>query len=195
MKDTISINNLDFDLVAKRKIISRTIWRIYDLILDTILDEHMLKDTSEWYVFGDDAYYLLQYLPEFNNSIRTASYNAGWKYGQRISPSWFEVPRFYHTSGGKDMRIARKKAASLDWKGASAIWKKLAYQDNEKTAAKACFNMALVCEMEDLLIPALDWAIKSYLIKQDRVTREYIDLLKERYDKQKVIREQLPAEE
>ncbi|KPL14203.1 MAG: hypothetical protein AMS26_11640 [Bacteroides sp. SM23_62] len=195
MRDTISINSYQMDLVAKRQIISHTVWRIYDLTSDSIFDEYMLKDTTEWYVIGDDRYYLMNSLPEFINSLRTASYNAGFKYGQRISPYWFDVPRFYHTSGGKDMRIAKKKAASLDWKGASDIWKKLAYQVNEKTAAKACFNMALVCEMEDLLIPALDWAIKSYLVKQDPVTKGYIDLLKDRYEKQKIIKTQLPVEE
>ncbi len=91
------------------------------------------------------------------------------------------------------MKEAGKLAAMRDWKGAAEIWKKLAYQENEKVAAKACFNMALVCEIEDLLIPALDWAIKSYLIKQDPDTKEYIDQLKVRYEKQKVIKTQLPA--
>jgi len=92
------------------------------------------------------------------------------------------------------MREAGKKAATRDWKGAAEIWKKLAYQENEKIAIKACFNMALVCEIEDLLIPALDWAIKSYFIKQDPITKDYIDQLKVRYEKQKVIKTQLPAE-
>jgi len=135
----------------------------------------------------------MESLPEFINSLRAASYNAGLRYGQRISPSWFEVPRYYYTSGGEAMREAGKLAASRDWKGAAEIWKKLAYQENEKVAAKACFNMALVCEMEDLLIPSLDWAIKSYFIKQDPNTKEYIDQLKVRYEKQKVIKTQLPA--
>jgi hypothetical protein len=185
----------DLDLMANRRIVSKTIWRIYDLVLDTIFDEHMLEDTTEWYVIGDDTYYLMRSLPEFINSVRMASYNIGFKYGQRISPSWFEVPRYYHTTGGKAMREAAKKAASQDWKGASEIWKKLAYQENEKTAAKACFNMALVCEMEDLFIPSLDWAVKSYIIRQEKVTKEYIDLLKVRYAKQKVLKTQLPAED
>jgi hypothetical protein len=155
----------------------------------------MLEDTSDWFLVGEDRYVLIKELPEFINSIRSAAYQTGLKYGQRISPTWYDVPRFYHKSGGKDMRRAAKKAAMLDWQGASEIWKKLAYQENEKTAAKASFNMALVCEMEDLLIPALDWSVKSYLIKQDAVTMAYIDILKNRYEKQKVIKTQLPGQE
>jgi hypothetical protein len=134
-------------------------------------------------------------LPDFLPALRTASYNAGFKYGQRISPHWLEVPRFYYLSGGKGMRNAGKMAASEDWQGAADIWKKLAYQEDEKTAAKASFNMALVCEMQDLLIPALDWAIKSYFIIQRPVTKEYIDQLRVRYAKQKVVTDQLPLNE
>ena len=194
IRDTISMDTYQLDFVGNRRIISHTVWRIYNLSTDSIFDEYLLKDTTEWYVFGDDTYFLLESLPEFINSLRTASYNAGLRYGQRISPTWFEVPRFYYTSGSKDMREAKKLAALRDWKGAAEIWKKLAYQEDEKVAAKACFNMALVCEIEDLLIPSLDWAIKSYFIKQDRVTKDYIDQLKVRYEKQKVIKTQLPAE-
>jgi hypothetical protein len=195
IQDTISMDTYQMDYMGNRRMISHTVWRIYNLSNDSIFDEYMLKDTVDWYVFGYDSYTIMESLPEFINSLRTASYNAGLKYGQRISPSWFDVPRFYYTSGGEAMREAKKLAASRDWKGAAEIWKKQAYQENEKVAAKACFNMALVCEIEDLLIPALDWAIKSYFIKQEPVTKEYIDQLKVRYEKQKVIKTQLPARE
>ncbi|MCK4852932.1 MAG: hypothetical protein KAT31_01690 [Bacteroidales bacterium] len=195
LRDTIGTEVYYLDYIAYRQLITQTVWRLYDLTIDSVFDEYILTDTVNWFSIGEDPDFAMSELPEFINSIRTAGYNAGFKYGHRISPAWYDVPRFYHTSGGKAMKEAAKKAASLDWKGASDIWKKLAYQENEKTATRACFNMALVCEMEDLLIPALDWAIKSYLIKQDPVTREYIDLLIDRHEKQKVIKNQLPADE
>jgi hypothetical protein len=194
IQDTIGMERLPMNLMVTRRIISNTVWRIYDLSIDSVFDEYMLKDTVEWYVYGYDGYSILQGLPEFINSIRASTYNAGLKYGQRISPTWFEVPRFYYTSGGEAMREAGKLAAMWDWQGASEIWKKLAYQDKGRIAAKACFNMALFCEIEDLLIPSLDWAIKSYFIRQDPVTKDYIDQLKVRYEKQKVLRNQLPGE-
>ena len=194
IKDTIGMFEHFMDFMAYRQMVTHTVWRIYNLSGDSIFDEYMLRDTTEWYRIQQDTYFAMENLPEFITSLRTASYNAGLKYGQRISPSWFEVPRFYYTSGGEAMREAGKKAASRDWKGAAEIWKKLAYQDNERIAAKACFNMALVCEIEDLLIPSLDWAIKSYFIKQDPVTKDYIDQLKVRHQKQKVLKNQLPVE-
>ena len=195
IKDTIGMFEYLFDYMAYRQIITNTVWRIYDLSRDSVFDESILKDTTDWFNIREDTYSAIESLPEFINSIRTAGYSAGLKYGQRISPSWFEVPRFYYTSGGKGMREAGKLAATRDWKGAAEIWKELAYHENEKIAIKACFNMALVCELEDLLIPALDWAIKAYFKKQDPVTKDYIDQLKVRYEKQKVLKTQLPADE
>lgn len=195
IKDTIGMFEYLMDFMAYRQVITHTVWRIYDLSGDLVFDEYMLRDTTDWFKVDADSYSAIQNLPEFINSLRTASYNTGLRYGQRISPTWFEVPRFYYTSGTSNMKEAGKLAASMDWQGAAEIWKKVAYQEKEKIAAKACFNMALVCEMEDLLIPALDWAIKSYFIKQDPITKDYIDQLKVRYEKQKVLRAQMPAEE
>ena len=193
IKDTISMFEHLSDYMAYRQVITNTVWRIYDLSRDSVFDEYILRDTTDWFEAAVDSYEAIQNLPEFINSLRTASYNTGLKYGQRISPTWFEVPRFYYTSGSSDMREAGKLAASMDWQGAAEIWKKVAYQEKESIAAKACFNMALVCEIEDLLIPALDWAIKSYFIKQDPITKDYIDQLKVRYEKQKILRAQMPA--
>jgi hypothetical protein len=195
MKDTISMGRENLDLVANRRVISHTVWRIYDLTRDTLFDEFMQEDTSDWYITGDNAMMLMHSLPDFLPALRTASYNAGFIYGQRISPYWLEVPRFYYLTGGEGMRKAGRLAAAEDWDEAAEIWKTLAYQDNENTAAKACLNMALVCELEDMLIPALDWAIKSYFIKQRPVTKAYIDQLKVRHARQSTVRAQLPAEE
>ncbi len=195
IKDTLGMFEYFMDFMAYRQMITHMVWRIYDLSRNSVFDEYMQKDTTDWYMLENDTYLAMESLPEFITSLRTASYKAGLKYGERISPTWFEVPRFYYISGGKEMKEAGKLAASSDWKGAADIWKKLAYQENQRTAAKASFNMALVCEIEDLLIPALDWAIKSYFIKQDHVTKEYIDQLKVRYMKQKEVKNQLPLEE
>jgi hypothetical protein len=195
IRDTISLSIDYMDFIAFRQVASRTVWRVYDLKLDSVLDEFIMRDTVDWISFGQTKDHALANLPEFVSALRIAGYNAGHRYSQRISPAWYAVPRFYHTAGGKAMKKAAQKAAAQDWIGASDIWENLAYQENSKAAARACFNMALVYEMEDLFIPALDWAVKSYLIKQDPVTMEYIELLKDRYDKQEVIESQLPSQE
>jgi len=176
-------------------IFSTTVWRIYDLTRDTVIDEYVLRKTSDWYAYNEDFQASLDGLPLTADGIRAAAFEVGTRYGTRISPGWMEVVRYYHVSGGREMRDAGKMAGEGDWKGAAEIWEKLAYAEDERIAARACFNMALVCETEDLMVPALDWAIKSFSIRQTTLTRDYIDLLKERYEDRKKLQRQLPSAE
>ncbi len=176
---------------AYRGIYTTTLWRIYDLHRDTVFDEYILRDTLTWYKYAESFEAAVGLLPKTGNVIRNAALNIGLLYGKRISPVWLDAPRFYYISGGKEMRTASRKAGNGEWTDAAKIWKKLAYEDDQKTAAKACFNMALVCEMEDLMIPAMDWAVKSYFIRQESLTKEYIDLLKLRYQERGHLEKQL----
>jgi len=171
---------------------SVTLWRIYDLHTDTIYDHHVLKDTIDWYAYGDGMKVALSGLPNTVDAIREAAFNIGRKYGYHVSPRWLAAPRFYYSFGNGQMRKAGSMAAKGDWDEAAVIWKKIAYLENERIAAKASYNMALVCEMEDLLIPALDWAVKSYSIRQEKLTNEYIELLQTRYGERKKLERQVP---
>jgi hypothetical protein len=170
-----------------------TIWRIYDLVQDTLIDEYALRDTTRYYAYDYTSELAIQRLPRALNAIREAGYQTGRSYGYRISPGWIEEPRFYYNRGGGGLHKAGKKAVKEDWESASGIWKSLVYEsDKKRVAAKASFNMALVCEMEDLLIPALDWAIKSYSIQQKPLTREYIEVLQKRNKERKLLDKQIP---
>ncbi|HEC44778.1 MAG TPA: hypothetical protein ENI20_18325 [Bacteroides sp.] len=170
-----------------------TLWRIYDLNNNTILDEIALNETTDWFRDDETLIGAASKLPQAVDGIRQAAYNVGVTYGLRISPTWKETQRFFYSSGGIEMRRAAGKINSGDWYGAAELWRKLAYGEHQKTAARACFNMALFCEMEDQLILALDWAVKAYTIKQDKLTKEYIDLLKQRYSDGRRLKKQLPS--
>jgi len=172
---------------------TKTLWRIYDMNQGSILDEYTLNDTFAM------EFYKSTYAESKKGKLRmmiravdAAAYQTGLMYGNRISPAWIQVPRYYYKSGGKDMRKAAKKAAKDDWDGAADIWKKLAYQEDTVIAARASFNMALVCEMEDLMIPALDWATKSSTLMPDTLTNEYIRLLKKRSEQLDDLEKQVP---
>ncbi len=171
-----------------------SVWRIYDLTRDTVFDEYVLQDSSAWYGYGASDEDALRDLPLAVNALRNAAYKVGEQYGYRISPGWIEVPRYYYGVGSKEMRMASRMAVSGDWQAATEAWKEISEDsENEKLAARACFNLALVNEMDDLLIPAIDWAIKSYSIRQASLTKEYIDLLQQRFEDRKKLKDQLPA--
>ena len=196
-KDSVSVARkyVDYDKTyeAYMGIYTTTIWRIYDLILETLIDVHILRDTANWYAYDENGVYAIKNLPDLADAIRIAAFRVGSIYGERISPGWQQVPRFFYTSGGKGMRKAGKKTASGDWLGAAEIWKTLAYGEKQKTAARACFNMALICEMEDLMVPSLDWANKSYIKRQKSLNKEYIELLQRRSRNRKKLEQQVPS--
>ncbi len=168
-------------------------WRIYDLIRDTIFDELVVRDTVDWYHRAEHTEDAIDGLPEAVTAIRVAAFSLGETYGERISPAWTESLRYFYALGGRQMWKAAKLADEDRWEEAAGIWTELAGSEKPRTAYRASFNMALVCEIEDLIIPALDWAVKSYSIRQNPLTRQYIQLLKQRYEERKKLRQQVPS--
>ena len=185
----------DVDITAILEISSETYWRIYDMVLDTILDEHILKDTIIWQEYGVTPEIAYNKLPLVTDALREAGHHSGYAYGTRISPKWVDEYRYYYIGTGKEMREAAVLASTKGLSWASGIWRRLAYGENKRLAAKASFNMALVCEMEDLIDPALEWAAKSYMIKSHSFTHEYIRLLEKRKAEQERLSIQLPVME
>ena len=92
---------------------------------------------------------------------KTAQY-LGKSFGTKIIPSWMEVDRIYYRSNNINMLKAEKTALAGDWLGAAEIWNNETKNKNPKIAAKACFNMALACEMEGQIDIAIDWLVTSY---------------------------------
>ncbi|MFY9152596.1 MAG: DUF6340 family protein [Prolixibacteraceae bacterium] len=101
--------------------------------------------------------------------INTANY-LGEYLGSRLIPSWLKVERIYYKSNNANMLKAEKYALANDWLKAAEIWKNETANKNSKIVAKACFNMALACEMEGKLDLGIDWLVKSYsCLKMDNI--------------------------
>ena len=94
------------------------------------------------------------------------------------------------------MHQAEKFVFDNEWLKATEIWNKETKNKNPRIAAKACYNMALTCEMETRLDAGIDWLNKSYAIlgrnnvKHKDICQRYIKVLGtrkneiERLDKQ-----------
>jgi len=89
--------------------------------------------------------------------------------GKKVVPTWFPVDRLYYRSQNRDMLMGEKLALNNEWLKAAEIWNRETKNKNPKIAAKACFNMALACEMEGKLDLGINWLVKSYtgLTKND----------------------------
>ena len=83
-------------------------------------------------------------------------------FGSQIIPSWLKVERMYYKSKNPDMLKAEKFALNNEWLDAAELWNKETKNKNHRIAAKACYNMALACEMEGKPDLSIDWLVKSY---------------------------------
>ena len=85
----------------------------------------------------------------------------GIRFGTKIIPSWISDERTYYQSYHPEMLKAEKYAKNYEWLNAGALWNKQSKNKNQKIAAKACYNMALACEMEGKYDLAIGWLIVS----------------------------------
>ena len=65
------------------------------------------------------------------------------------------------------MLLAEKYALNNEWLKAAEIWNKQSRNKNPRMAAKACYNMALACEMEGKLDAAIDWLVQSHSVLKE----------------------------
>jgi hypothetical protein len=91
----------------------------------------------------------------------------GKSFGKKMVPSWVPVYRIFYHSKNPEMIKAEKYAKNQDWLDAAEIWNKQTKNKNEEIAAKACYNMALACEMNGKYDLAIDWLNHKILTKHN----------------------------
>jgi len=131
------------------------------------------KSDSTYYTYNqqDTLIYTIEQFPQYFNgknglsrmAINSSEYLGNY-FGSRIIPSWLTVERLYYQSKNQRMLMAEKYAMNNDWLKAAELWRKEINNKNKTIAAKACYNMALACEMEGRLDPAIDWLVQSYSV-------------------------------
>jgi len=189
LTDVFDINSfLDFECTIVYSIINYSAWKIYDPRNFNIADDYTLRDTLYWERYDFYCDNALRKFPEPTAIIDESFYWTGNKYGLRIAPLWDDnIERKYYSSGNKRMRDAAVHVKRNQWSEAIELWRSLADHPNKILASKACYNMALACEIEDKPDLALEWAKKSYSLYGHPASAAYIKILASRVkDKEKL---------
>jgi hypothetical protein len=170
----------------------RNSWRIYDPSEMEIIDEYTNTDSTYSYSEDDFFEFLLGVASNRKTELTEACFWSGQKYAFRITPLWEEVTRNYYTWPGELSNRAKQFATKGDWLSAAWLWNQETGNEKVKTAARACFNMALASEVEDKLELALYWARRSDTLVPNRiVTLDYIELLLDRLKERKELDQQM----
>lgn len=140
-------------------------------------------------LFGNDANHQLML-------TNTAEY-LGKAFAPNIIPSWENVERIYYRSNNDHMLVGEKYLLDNDWLNAAEVYNRQTSNKNRNIAAKATYNMALICEIEGHLEAATEWIERSdsiYKIKNPRHEfncEQYSTILEKRQEDTKLLDKQI----
>lgn len=172
---------------ASMETIVKTGWRIYDPASKLILDEFIYGDSFVSTGKGINPLLAATALIGRKEAVNKVSNEAGHGYALRILPVRLRVYRDYYVKGTDNFKIARRKAQVGNWDDAGILWEKETNNSKMKIAGRACYNMAIINEINGDLEAAIKWAQKSYEDYNDKLALRYVRILENRRYKTDVL--------
>jgi len=168
----------------------KTGWRIYDPSGKNILDDiNIVKDLT-FSATGLTPVIAASALIDRKEAVKKVGSLAGVTLAQRLLPYQIRVYRDYYVKGTSNFEIAMRKARTGNWDEAGQLWKKETTNPSTKIAGRACYNMAIISEINGFLDVAIDWARKAYEDYNNKPALKYINLLEGRKSDVMLLEEQ-----
>jgi len=192
-RDTVVARRADGWIYYQLDIIVKTYWRIYRLAQYSVSD-YLFTDTLHAYI-GEDANLIVSTENKLS-LLKQALYLAGENTGRRLAPYWTDLERIYFPFGNKEFSLAGKYMRDGEWKAAAEIWNRYTPVRSKPLAARACFNMAVTCEMAGNITLALEWLKESEKKGMDTYfITDYRAKLKERLPKTLKLDQQMAVQD
>jgi hypothetical protein len=173
---------------AEMETMVKTGWRIYDPAAKTILDEYIYNESVVFSGRGINPLLAASALVGRKEAVNQVSNKAGQGYAMRIIPYRLRVMRDYYVKGTDNFKIARRKAQVGKWDDAGVLWEKETTNSKSKISGRACYNMAIINEINGDLDAALKWAQKSYEDYNNKLALRYVNILKNRLYKKSILK-------
>jgi hypothetical protein len=155
-------------------------WRIYVPAGSDILDEFSFAESLVFTAKGLNLLAAAAALKDRKDAIREVSRNAGHSYAMRILPYSLRVTRDYFVKGTNNFEVAKRKAQTGKWDEAGKLWELETGNPKMKIAGRACYNMAIINEINGFLDDALGWAQKAWEDYKIRQALYYTRILENR---------------
>lgn len=169
----------------------KTGWRIYDPINKFILDEHLVNENVVSIGIGINPVKAVEAIMGRKEAVLQVSNNIGHNYALRILTYRIRVARHYYVRGTNNFKIAKRRAQTGNWDGAAELWDKEVSNPKRKVAGRACYNMAIINEINGDLNAAVDWASKSYTDYKNKMALRYLNVLKYRIERNIQLQQQM----
>jgi hypothetical protein len=170
--------------------IVKTGWRIYDPSSKSILDEIVISRDLTFHSTGLTPAIAAAALTDRKEAVKQVGNNAGQAFAWRLLPYQIRVHRDYFVKGTDNFEIAMRKARTGNWDQAGELWLEETSNPQMKIAGRACYNMAIISEINGDVDMALDWARRAYEDYNNREALRYLNILEYRKTSNEIIKEQ-----
>ncbi|MBN2595197.1 DUF6340 family protein [Labilibaculum sp.] len=138
------------------------VWRIYDPLNKTFLDEQIVIDSLFSEVTSPSYTRLIEEeLPKRKDLFKDVSYQIGNQYADMLSPKWIDINRKYFTSGDDRLAISKYYIDNGDWETPITLWTEISEEKDDKLAGRASYNLAIAYEIKEDYKQANHWIRKS----------------------------------
>jgi hypothetical protein len=186
-KETPLVVSLLLEPNAAVETIVKTGWRIYDPKDQVILDEYSLFRTLS--TSGSVASTALS-LTNRKEAVKKVSNDVGHAYAIRLLPMRISVTRDYYVKGTNNFKVGKRKAQLGQWDEAGTFWEKETTNPKRKIAGRACYNMAILSEINGDFDTAINWAEKGYSEYRDKLSLRYSRILHDRKNANELLKVQ-----
>jgi hypothetical protein len=163
--------------------------RLYDAANRVILDEYQ---TSHRMNFNGEAATLqgaINAMLDKVEATKRASFESGFAYGERITPTYYQVTRYFFDNPKKKLGAGVRYSEVGDWKNAIEQWTKVVNTGKRKHAGRAAFNIAVGYEVLGDMEKAKEWAARSHTEFQEKDADDYYKQLCNRINEERMISE------
>jgi len=166
-------------------------WKIYYPYSNEIIDEFVFNGLVVSKGKGTNPIEAYKAIEGRKDTLVEQSKSAGSNYGLRLLPYEHNVERSYFVRGTDNLDLAGQLIENGDFLGASLLWKKEVDNPNPRIAGRACYNMAVINEINGDLSSAMEWATKSDRDYDNKEALKYINLLKYRSTQNQILEQQV----
>ncbi len=173
-------------LEVSMETIIKTGWRIYSPSVP-VMDEFNFLESLVFTGKGINPAAAVAALTGRKEAVQEVSRNAGQSYATRILPYRLSVTRDYFVKGTNNFKIAKRKAQTGKWDEAGDLWATETNNPKYRIAGRACYNMAIINEINGQLDDALGWAQKAWEDYKTRPALRYVRILEDRLYKRDLL--------
>jgi len=158
----------------------KTGWRIYDPSSRTIRDERTIDHVISATGVGINPVKAATAIMGRKEAVTQTSREIGSTYALNVLPQRTRVTRDYFVRGSDRFEIGKRRAQTGDWDGAAELWFEEVSNPKSEIAGRACYNMAIINEINGDLEAAIDWASRSYSDYGVNLGLTYLKILRQR---------------